>query len=650
MARASLAGLIPRSTQLTGSRNAAPHFSKRAVQRVQDFSGGLNNKFAPQLIADNEISDVQNMNLDQKGTLQKRLGIAAHYTGAFATGPVRGLFNYRKEDGSSRLIIAADDKLFYDTPKFTQTYQLETDWEATGTSQLWTSTTQAVKSVEMQWYGIGMMELATGTSQLSSPASRPQAIWTSQAINVSTVTTFSSGLVSITETLPTSTSLVVETRTDSQSSMATASAWAALGAGNTIASPSNTYLQIRLRMNSTNGNIPSTSYLQVSFNTAPAVTTLTTGNDTLARYTFATQNDILYIVNGVNAMQKWDGTTFGSAGGSPPLGQYVVVHKNYMFITGNPTSNRSRLYFSDLGNPESWPALNFIDVGKGDGDRITGMYILLDQLVVTKNSSVWLLQGSSPTNFVLREMVVEQGSVNQQGFAPIRGAMAMLSRDAVRFFDGVRSAIASEKIEGTFNGLNQQQLAQCAGVTFKNHYYLSVPKGTSTTNSVILVFDLLRTAWYIYAGPTISEWVIWRQQGADTLLGGDATTGQVYDMWTGLTDNGAAIDAWATTKAFQLGGSEEVKMVRSVYVTSAEASGGTTTETVTLFKDKGSESASMSATITGPLEVKRFVPSTVNVSIARTLAVKVRNNDTAAGMNLYDILVEYTDHGLRAMS
>ncbi|HEX7022643.1 MAG TPA: hypothetical protein VF171_07285, partial [Trueperaceae bacterium] len=111
-----------------------PQFAKRSYKRVQDFSGGLNNKFSPFLLADNELSDIQNFNYEEKGTLQTRRGSRRHYQSAFAQGPVRGLYNFRRSDGTSRLVIAAEDKLFYDTPHFLKKWDAQADWKATGTS------------------------------------------------------------------------------------------------------------------------------------------------------------------------------------------------------------------------------------------------------------------------------------------------------------------------------------------------------------------------------------------------------------------------------------------------------------------------------------------------------------------------------------
>lgn len=119
-----------RRQQASGGRRAKiPTPGNRSIARLVDFSGGLNNKFSPFLLSDNEVADICNMNFDEKGTLQKRKGYYRHYPSPIAQGPVRGLFNYRKEDGTSRLVLAADDKLFYDEPHFLKRWDSQPDWE-----------------------------------------------------------------------------------------------------------------------------------------------------------------------------------------------------------------------------------------------------------------------------------------------------------------------------------------------------------------------------------------------------------------------------------------------------------------------------------------------------------------------------------------
>lgn len=639
---------------MIGQVSGKVQFAKRQLQRFIDFSGGKNDKFSPYLLADTEVADIQNFTFDEKGTLEKRRGIVKRYPAAVANGPIRGMHNYRKEDGSSFLIFGADDKLFQDRPNFVQLYDSQGEWETATTQRDGVTTVETagdIKAVPGTLSALGHIVLGKIGARLGGTRTYRETYWRSNSLDLNGVADKTTGRIVQAVTLSAGTSRTIETRYSADN--VTYGAWTALGAGDTIVGVgTNRYLQVRVRFNSTSGVRAAMQSLRISFDQTASATSIATGLSTSARYTFATQNDTVWIVNGENANQKWDGVAAATSAqaGSPPIGKYVLVHSNRMFIAG-VASARSRLYFSDIGTPETWPALNFIDVGKGDGDAITGMAVVLDQIVITKDNAIYVLQGDAPSNFVLRKATDAGGAMVMQGFGVVGNTVGWIGKDGVRFFDGVRSVLASEKIEQTFKGLNERQLALAAGVVHDNKYLLSVPEGAAVRNDVILVFDTLRTAWSVFRGIKASEFCIFRQFQADTLLCGSSETGQIYEMDTGYSDDGVAIDAYVVTKAIApAGGQEAQALVRAVYIGAAEPTAVATTATVSFFKDLGSESAGTTVSLAAQnLNVERVIPSAVGVAVVRTIAVKVRHNVLDRGFNLHSITVEHQPKsGLRA--
>lgn len=640
--------------------NKKSPFAKKIVKHLVDFSGGKNDKFNPLLLADNELTDVQNMNYDEKGTLQKRNGYTARYASTFATGPVRGLVNYRKEDGTSRLVIAADDKWFYDKPQFSQLYQAEADFETTGTYRNKVDTATTANTVKPIGMGLGAAGLGSRQVQLGGAKVPAESTWRTQSLDISGVQDKTTGTVTIQDSVPTGTTITVETRVSPDN--VTWDAWTPLGVSNAIQSVgTRIWLQARVRFDSTNRMKASMTSFNVKFDQTPTVTTIggATGMSTSVRWCFRTMNDTLYGVNGTDTNKKWDGTTFGTQAGSPPTCQYVEVNKQRMFLAGQPSSNRSRLYFSDLANPESWPVLNFLDVGRGDGDAITGLAVLNDNLVITKDHSVWILQGDSPTNFVLRRMTDETGSTTGLSFggggggnAIVKQILPILARDGVYFFDGVRTALASEKITNTLLGCNQRELTLAAGISvgvgYTRKYWLSLPEGAATHNTLVVVFDSLRSAWTVYRGMNASEFCLFRQFNADTLVFGDSTKGQVYNAeQTGFNDDGAAIDAYFVTKALDMEGPEVLRNARRVFIDGQEPQGQATTASVSFFKDLGTESNSVTLNFVNPLEVRRAIPGAVGLASWHSLAIKVRHNTVNQGFKCFGVLLEFVNKGLR---
>lgn len=627
-------------------------FAPKKVAPLRNFSLGLNNKFSSLSIDDKEVQDILNANYDEKGAIKKRKGFLQHYTSTFDANPARDAYNYRKQDSTSRIVIAAGDKLYSDKSQFVQLYDVQADWETTGVQMSGVNSNTVPGDIVLTNSGMfGQILFGAASAIFGGASSQTRTgTWRSNTIDLTAVTDKSSGKIAITQTLPATTTVTVQTRTSSDGS--SWSSWANLGASNTIVSPANNFLQVLVTMTSTTTANPSVQSLQVTFDTSASVALLASGLSSLARYTFATQNDILYIFNGVDANRKWDATTFGTQVGSPPTAKFVQVHKNFMFLAGN-AANPSRLYFSALGDPETWPALNFIDVGKGDGDQITGLAVLLDRLVITKNNSVWLLEGDASSNFVLRRITDIAGCVDQHSIVTVRDTLGMLARDGFYFFDGVKMVLASEKILGTFEALNKSQFGLVSAIydPQRRKVFCSVPSTGMLFNDTVLVFDELRTAWTIYRGIKAACWMIWRQFNTDHLLFGDATVGQMHDAETGYSDNGAAISMYFVTKALELGGSELEKFPTAVLVGAKETSGnGDATISVTYFKNLAStETAAETKTITGSqINEARCIPSAKGVSVVRDLAVKVAESSANRSITIYGVTVEYqTKPGLR---
>lgn len=630
-------------------------FAQKKVAPLRDFSLGLNNKFSSLTIDAKEVQDIQNGNYDEKGAIKKRKGYLAHYASTFDSTPARDAFNYRKQDGTSRIVIAASDKLYYDTPQFVRLYDLEVDWETTGVQTSGVSTVVTVGDITLQSVGmLGQFLLGAASALLGGGSAVTRTgTWRSDTINCSSVTSLTSGKVTIAQTIPATTTIVVQTRTSADGS--SWAAWTNLGASNTIVSAANAYLQLLVTMTSTTTANPSVQSLQVTFDTTAAVTQLTSGLSTLARYTFAAQNDILYITNGVNVMSKWDATTYTAASpGSPPLAKFVKVHKNRMFLAGNLT-NPSRLYISALADPETWTGTDsgFVDVGKGDGDTITALAVLLDRLVITKNNSIWLLEGDSPSNFVLRRITDTAGCVDQHSIVYLKNALGMLAHDGWYFFDGVQMVLASEKVYTTIQSLNAAQLGLVSAVYYPSirKVFISVPSAGMLYNDTVLVFDELRTAWTIYRGINAACWVVWRQFQTDHLLFGDAQTGQMYDAETGYSDNGAAISFYAVTKSLDQGGVELSKFQTDVFVDALETTGtGDATITISYLTDLSTTpTAGTTATVTGAsVNVKRFTPSGTGAGNTRSIAIKVAESSANRSLTIYGITAEFTPRiGLR---
>lgn len=100
------------------------------------------------------------------------------------------------------------------------------------------------------------------------------------------------------------------------------------------------------------------------------------------------------------ALSTYNGN-IAALGGSPPTGVCVKTVNNMMFIAGTfftgTTGILSRVYWSAVGDPTTWPAASNLDFRVNDGDFIIALGSLGQNLVIFKNNSIGLLQTTSQT-------------------------------------------------------------------------------------------------------------------------------------------------------------------------------------------------------------------------------------------------------------
>jgi hypothetical protein len=81
---------------------------------IQDLSGGIQDNVDSTLIGDTNVQDALNVYFDEEGMAKKREGIAQLTSTAIGDGqPVKKLFEYRKSNGTSYLIAASSNTIYY---------------------------------------------------------------------------------------------------------------------------------------------------------------------------------------------------------------------------------------------------------------------------------------------------------------------------------------------------------------------------------------------------------------------------------------------------------------------------------------------------------------------------------------------------------
>lgn len=112
---------------------------------------------------------------------------------------------------------------------------------------------------------------------------------------------------------------------------------------------------------------------------------------------------------------------------SCPISRVGIQWQNYTWWGGDAT-NPSRLYFSNLGDPTTYPSSNYIDVPNPfDGDQITGLAILFGNLLVFKRFSLYILQGAPPSNLILSKLNSSIGCIDPSSVVQIDNLVYFVS-------------------------------------------------------------------------------------------------------------------------------------------------------------------------------------------------------------------------------
>lgn len=203
---------------------------------------------------------------------------------------------------------------------------------------------------------------------------------------------------------------------------------------------------------------------------------------------------------------KFDGTT-ASVLANAPRGKYLEVWNERLWLVSAEDPNV--IYGSALGNPENWTVDGaddavIIDVGKNDGDKITGIYAFRGQLFIFKRTKIYTikaLDGTIPTdvgNLYVDLYTSNIGCVSQYTIQAILDDVLFLSDSGVASLANaplgeLKTALISQKVKGIKTILKNSLEISSLVIEKANQYWLMVPSSMSANGeSEIFVFDIRR--------------------------------------------------------------------------------------------------------------------------------------------------------------
>lgn len=302
-------------------------------------------------------------------------------------------------------------------------------------------------------------------------------------------------------------------------------------------------------------------------------TAIKTGLSSSADFAFTTWLDKCYITNGVDAVMQYDGTTVTDLTAAK-RGKYIADYMERIFVANVGPDMQSFLWWSNLGDPATWDALNFLAVSTDDGDVITGLAVLPMGLLVFKNRSTFMVYGDdfdpATTNVQLRKLF-PVGCVAPKSIAYYGSRVMWLAQDGVYSYDGASLAklSANERGGGIDSLIRKSPRPQAAvGFVHQDKYWLCMTPQGGAENTEAYILDLKTGAWTrdvrafsIGAGAVLNG-----RGDSGELLVGSESVGRLYWLETGATDDGANIQAYWKSKWDAMGMPGHAKMWRRLAV------------------------------------------------------------------------------------
>lgn len=283
---------------------------------------------------------------------------------------------------------------------------------------------------------------------------------------------------------------------------------------------------------------------------------------------------VVILVNGVDAVRYWNGTTLTSIVGAP-LGKYIAADNRRVYIAVDDV-----VHFCKFQDATDWSGDGSGEVQyyTANGGDITALYAFEGQIWVFKKDAYALIfhTGDSRITHRLVEQSNNVGCVSFKTVVEVGSYLFWLGQNDVYMGAGGASRSIGNPIRSYLESINPSHISKCFGWTDGIRYYLALVTGNNTEPDTELVYDP-RSDHQKWRVRNVSLGGL--RYGAflnNVAYAGDFT-GQSYRLNSGTADNGTAIPWSWTSKMFDVGAPEAEKELYEMHVQGYFPSGTTLT-------------------------------------------------------------------------
>jgi len=436
----------------------AQEVQKNGIYVFDDWSAGLATKVSPFKLQKNQSDIAENVRFgDELGAFSKRDVIVSYGT-ADATEPILGMHRLYKSDGTKTLLVNYSDKIAKGD-------------DATGIlTDIFTSSTSDRRAKWLTWH-----DMAIGTDGYNQPVKYDGSS---------------------------------DSATNLGSCLAT-DAGSGAGPDGVYAYKVTCYTATYELSLDTPSNTITVVDNDIDLSMIPICPDTFLGEDVTGRKIYRTgTGDSTYkkLSNGTIANNTAVTLTDSDADGartdalSPtstaavPKGKLSLIHKNRMWIANNP-DNPSRIYYSDESSHDYFPAINYFDIRKNDGDEITIAMNLLGKLTVGKNNSIQKIytDGDDPAeDWEISDPFSFIGCHGMYSAVNTPIGIIYLGNNGLYVFNGQYSLLISDLVTPVIKDINPTNFPSVWGEIADNKYYMAYTSNATgaSYNNRALVYDI----------------------------------------------------------------------------------------------------------------------------------------------------------------
>jgi hypothetical protein len=265
------------------------------------------------------------------------------------------------------------------------------------------------------------------------------------------------------------------------------------------------------------------------------------------------------------------------------------------FTNTNPTGTGLYSVYDGTTHPGATTfagsGANYIDINKGDGDKITGLAKYQGVVIIFKERSVYQLSLSATGVPTITQVTQATGAVSHKSIDNVENDVFYLSRKGYyvlgnepNYLNTIRSNELSNRVNPIIQTINPAQAQNAASIFSEFKFYSSFATGGNDYNNQTLIYDRRYLAWSKVDYMTANAWTEFIDtSGNRHLYFADDNSAKVYEVIEGnYSKDGTAINSYWISKSFDANQFDEYKRWLDVTILFRQISGSVT---VTFYAD-----------------------------------------------------------------